>query len=217
MDQRGVYNLLFAGVGGQGTLLAAEVTALAAVRAGYDVKQTEVHGVSQRGGSVETHLRYGGRVWSPTVMPGEADVVIGLEKLEALRFASFAHPERGVVLANDYEVVPGSVANAAEHYPHHAFDFLRDKGYRLLILPASSLAREHGDGRMANMVLTGALSTLLSIPHDVWLETLDARIPQKYRQANLAAFASGRKAVAGQAAHAPLAAFPAVSPRRELR
>ena len=193
MDDARVYNLLFAGVGGQGALLAAEVTALAAVRSGYDVKQTEVHGVSQRGGSVETHLRFGQRVWSPIVTPGQADVVIGLEKLEALRFAVFAHPTQGTILANDYEVIPGSVLNAAERYPHNALDFLQRKGYRVLVLPASAMARELGDGRMANIVLTGALSTLLPISHEVWLDTLQSRIPEKYRQANLRAFAAGRQ------------------------
>ena len=193
MDNGKVYNLLFAGVGGQGALLAAEVTALAAVRSGYDVKQTEVHGVSQRGGSVETHLRFGPRVWSPIVTPGQADVVIGLEKLEALRFAVFAHPTQGTILANDYEVIPGSVLNAAERYPHNALDFLQRKGYRVLVLPASAMARELGDGRMANIVLTGALSTLLPISHEVWLDTLQSRIPEKHRQANLRAFAAGRQ------------------------
>jgi indolepyruvate ferredoxin oxidoreductase beta subunit len=191
-----IYNLLFAGVGGQGILLAAEVTALAAVQAGFDVKQTEVHGVSQRGGSVETHLRFGPSVWSPIVSPGQADVVLALEKLEALRFATFLHPERGVLIANDHELIPGSVAGAAERYPHHAFDFLRGKGFRLVVLPASSMARDLGDGRMANMVLTGALSTLLPIPPDIWLETLHARIPEAVRPANLRAFEAGRYALA---------------------
>ena len=199
MDDDRIYNLLIAGVGGQGALFAAEVTALAAARTGFDVKQTEVHGVSQRGGSVETHLRFGAQVWSPIVTPGEADVVLGLEKLEALRFASFLHPERGLLLANDYEVIPGSVTGADESYPHHAFEFLRGKGLRLIVLPASTMARDLGDGRMANIVLTGALSTLLPIPHEVWLDTLRARLPEKYRSANLQAFAAGRQAVGERA------------------
>ena len=199
MDDDRIYNLLIAGVGGQGALFAAEVTALAAVRAGFDVKQTEVHGVSQRGGSVETHLRFGAQVWSPIVTPGEADVVFGLEKLEALRFASFLHPERGLLLANDFEVIPGSVTGADESYPHHAFEFLRGKGLRLIVLPASTMARDLGDGRMANIVLTGALSALLPIPHEVWLDTLRARLPEKYRSANLQAFAAGRQAVGERA------------------
>ena len=102
-----IVSLMFAGVGGQGSLLAAELTSIAASHAGYDVKQTEVHGVSQRGGSVETHVRFGDKVFSPIVSPGEARVVVALEKLEALRFAHFIKPKTGLLLVNDFEIVPG--------------------------------------------------------------------------------------------------------------
>ena len=216
-------NLIFAGVGGQGVLLIAELTALAAVRAGYDVKQTEVHGVSQRGGSVESHVRFGLEVHSPLVQRGQADVVVGLEKLEGLRYASYLRmaaarsrgPLRvadsrwpiaaegqpsptsrrpsaeGILLVNDYEIIPGSVANAAEHYPHHALDFLRDKGVAVLALPASERANDLGDGRMANMILLGALAALLDLPDGVWPETLRARLPARRVDANWRAFQVG--------------------------
>jgi len=106
-----VFSLMFAGVGGQGSLLIADITSLAAVQAGYDVKQTEVHGVSQRGGSVETHVRFGKQVYSPLVTPGRADAVISLEKLEALRFAHYIRPN-GVIIVNDYELEPASIGAA---------------------------------------------------------------------------------------------------------
>ncbi len=188
-------NLIFAGVGGQGVLLIAELTAQTAVRAGYDVKQTEVHGVSQRGGSVESHVRFGdaNTVYSPLVRAGQADVVIGLEKLEALRYADFLNPATGSLLVNDHEIIPGSVANAAEKYPHHAMDFLRHKGLRVVELPASRCAKDLGDGRMANVIMVGALSALLALPEDDWLETLKERIPAKHREANLRAFQVGRR------------------------
>jgi len=213
-------NLIFAGVGGQGVLLIAELTALTAVRAGHDVKQTEVHGVSQRGGSVESHVRFGPEVHSPLVMRGQADVVVGLEKLEGLRYADYLRPsppapsrstpeglpsgssltgEGGVLLVNDHEIIPGSVANAAERYPHHALDFLRDKGVRVIALPASQCAKDLGDGRMANMILLGALSTLLNLSDEAWRETLPARLPAKYLEANLRAFETGRELVAERA------------------
>jgi indolepyruvate ferredoxin oxidoreductase beta subunit len=192
------YSILFAGVGGQGALLAAEITALTAVQAGHDVKQTEVHGVSQRGGSVETHVRFGASVWSPVVTPGKADLVIGLEKLEALRFAHFAHPTEGVVLVNDYEIIPGSVENAKEIYPHDAIDFLKTQGHDIIVLPASEIARDLGDGRMANTVMIGAMSTLLPIKERAWLDTLNERLPKRYLQPNLEAFSSGREAMAGR-------------------
>ncbi|MDH5507872.1 MAG: 2-oxoacid:acceptor oxidoreductase family protein, partial [Anaerolineae bacterium] len=127
-----ITNLMFAGVGGQGSLLIAELTSLAATHAGYDIKQTEVHGVSQRGGSVETHVRFGDKVYSPVVTPGEAHAVLALEKLEALRFAHFVNPESGTILVNDYEIVPASVAGANESYPRHTTDYLRGKGFRVI-------------------------------------------------------------------------------------
>ncbi|MEK6573371.1 MAG: indolepyruvate oxidoreductase subunit beta [Chloroflexota bacterium] len=129
-------NLIFAGVGGQGVLLIAELTARAAVRAGFDVKQTEVHGVSQRGGSVESHVRFGSTVYSPLVIAGQADVVVGLEKLEGLRYASFVNRQGGTLLVNDHEIIPGSVAGAAEKYPHHLIEFLCGKGLNVVALSA---------------------------------------------------------------------------------
>jgi indolepyruvate ferredoxin oxidoreductase beta subunit len=193
-EKNKTYSILFAGVGGQGVLLAAEVTALAAVRAGYEVKQTEVHGVSQRGGSVETHVRFGGQVWSPVVTAGRADVVVGLEKLEALRFGHYADPKHGVILANDFEIIPGSIADAEQAYPHQAFEFLQKKKYRLLPLRASQIARDLGDARMANVVMIGAMSKWLPILEEHWLEILRHRIPERFREANLKAFSAGQDA-----------------------
>ncbi len=186
------YNLMFAGVGGQGSLLIAELTSMAASLAGFDVKQTEVHGVSQRGGSVETHVRFGEKIYSPIVTPGEADAVIGLEKLEALRFAHYANLETGVVLVNDHEIIPGSVSGAEETYPHEAIDHLREKGYDVLVLSATQMAHALGDGRMANVVMLGALSTRLSIPKEVWQKAMRTRLPSRYLEGNLKAFEAGR-------------------------
>jgi len=199
----GTTSIVFAGVGGQGVLLIAEMTALAAARAGFDVKQTEVHGVSQRGGSVESHVRFGQAVYSPLVMSGQADVVIGLEKLEALRFAHFVRlpangtdgeqVRGGVLIVNDHEIVPGSVVGAADKYPYRAIDVLREKGLRLMALPASQSARDLGDGRMANVVVLGAMSTLLpQVPQEVWMATLNERTPEKSRALNMQAFETGR-------------------------
>ncbi|GMR11798.1 MAG: indolepyruvate oxidoreductase subunit beta [Anaerolineae bacterium] len=185
------HNILFAGVGGQGVLLAAEITALAAVHSGYDVKQTEVHGVSQRGGSVETHVRFGEKVWSPIVTPGKTDVIVGLEKLEALRFAHYAQPTTGVIMVNDHEIVPGSVKDADEIYPHDAIERMRQIGCVVLPMEASRVARDLGDGRMANVVMLGAMASFLPITEEVWLETLNRRLPEKYREPNLKAFTAG--------------------------
>ena len=186
-------SLMFAGVGGQGSLLIAELTSLAAVSAGYDTKQTEVHGVSQRGGSVETHVRFGEKVHSPIVTPGEALAVIGLEKLEALRFAHYVDPKNGTVLVNDHELIPGSVVNAEKIYPHETIEFFKSKGLHVIALPASKIARELGDGRMANVVLLGALSTLLPVQQEIWEKTLRLRIPARFLDGNLKSFQAGRE------------------------
>lgn len=191
------YNLMFTGVGGQGSLLMAELTSLAATHAGYDVKQTEVHGVSQRGGSVETHVRFGDVIHSPVVTPGEADAVIGLEKLEALRFGHFVNPVDGVILVNDYEIIPASVAGAEELYPHEVIDYLRAKDLRVVTVPASQISRDLGDGRMANVVMLGVLSAFLPIEAEIWEKTLRLRIPRKYLDGNLKAFAEGKGLIKG--------------------
>lgn len=206
-DASQTVNLIFAGVGGQGVLLIAELAAETALRAGHDVKQTEVHGVSQRGGSVESHVRFGAEIHSPLVMAGEADVVVGLEKLEALRFAHALRgaptgapdpaPNRsgsaaGVLLVNDHEIIPASVVDAVDRYPHHAVEFLLDRGVPVIRLPASRWARDLGDGRMANLVMLGALSALLTLPQELWAEQLQQRLPEKIREANLRAFTQGR-------------------------
>ncbi len=191
-----VYNLMFAGVGGQGSLLSAELTSIAATQAGFDVKQTEVHGVSQRGGSVETHVRFGARVYSPVITPGEADAVIGLEKLEALRFAHYVTPGPGLILVNDFEVIPGSIPNAEELYPSESIEFLRGKGLQVVALPASEIARDLGDGRMANVVLLGALSQYLPIAPETWHKALRVRLPPRYLEGNMQAFSAGIACIA---------------------
>jgi indolepyruvate ferredoxin oxidoreductase beta subunit len=188
-----VYNLLFAGVGGQGSLLVAELTSIAATHAGYDVKQTEVHGVSQRGGSVETHVRFGEKIFSPIITPGEADALVALEKLEALRFAHYIEPTTGAILVNDFEVIPGSVSGAEDAYPHESIAFLRERGLTVYSLPATDIAHDLGDGRMANVVMIGALSTLLSIPAASWNKALSIRLPARYLENNLRAFESGKR------------------------
>ncbi len=189
------YSLMFAGVGGQGSLLIAEITSLAAVSAGYDTKQTEVHGVSQRGGSVETHVRFDqvAKVHSPIITPGEAFAVIGLEKLEALRFAHYVDPKNGTIFINDHELIPASVADAEKIYPHETVEYLKSMGLRVIVLPASKMARDLGDGRMANVVLLGALSTILPIPQDLWEKTIKLRIPAKYLEGNLKAYQAGKE------------------------
>lgn len=191
-EEEKIWSIVFSGVGGQGVILITEISALAAVKNGYDVKQTEVHGVSQRGGSVETQVRFGVQVWSPVVTPGTADIVVGLEALEGLRSAHYADTETGVILLNEHKIVPASVENAEQMYPSNPAELLIQKGYQVIQLPATKIAHELGDGRMANVVMIGRLSTLLPIPQEIWLDTLKKRIPLKYLDPNLKAFEAGR-------------------------
>lgn len=190
-----IYNLMFAGVGGQGSLLIAELTSIAATDADFDVKQTEVHGVSQRGGSVESHVRFGKKIYSPIVTPGEADVVLALELLEALRFAHFVKKGEGIILVNDHKIVPGSVSGAEDLYPHEAIAFLKDKNMNVKLIPATKIAHELGDGRMANVVMLGALSTLVQIPEQSWKKALKLRLPPRFLEGNKKAFAAGKQII----------------------
>lgn len=183
-------NVLLAGVGGQGVVLAAEILALAAANSGFDVLQGEVHGVAQRGGIVHSHVRYGPVVHSPLARVGEVDVLVGLEKLEALRFAHFVKPG-GVIVVNEEEIPPVRFSNDNRPYPSEAADFLRGKGFHVVEVPATERATALGEHRAANVVLLGVLSRYLDIPREIWDKTLVERIPKRFLEINQRAFAEG--------------------------
>jgi indolepyruvate ferredoxin oxidoreductase beta subunit len=185
-----VTNVLIAGVGGQGAILASELLAMAAMAAGYDVKQGEFHGVAQRGGSVFSHVRFGERVYSPMAPRGSVDYMLALEQLEALRYAHFVKPA-GTVLVNDHRVEPIRVADERP-YPDHGIDFLRQQGFNVVVLEATKTALELGNHQAANVVLLGALSALLGIPAEVWPQVLQNRIPERALELNQRAFNAGR-------------------------
>jgi indolepyruvate ferredoxin oxidoreductase beta subunit len=186
-----VTNVLIAGVGGQGAVLASELLALAALAAGHDVKQGEFHGVAQRGGAVFSHVRFGDRVYSPMAPRGTVDYLLALEKLEALRYAHFVKPG-GTIIVNDHKVEPIRVADDRP-YPEEAVDFLEGKGFNVVVVKATEKAVELGNHRAANVVLLGALSGSLDIPQETWESTLQERIPEKLLALNQQAFAAGRQ------------------------
>jgi len=187
-------NVLMAGVGGQGVLLASETLALAALAEGLEAKQSEVHGVAQRGGSVVSHVRFGARVHSPLARCGEVDFLYALERLEALRYAHYLKPG-GVVMMDDRVVKPIQLPGAGEKpYPEGVDEFLRGKGYDVHVVPALDRAVELGDKRAANVVLLGALSVHLSISDPSWRAAFDERFPQRVRDLNDRAFALGKEA-----------------------
>lgn len=192
------YNFLLAGVGGQGTILASNVLAEVGLAAGYDVKKSEVHGMAQRGGSVNTHVRWDAeQVHSPLIGLGEADILLVFEEAEALRYASFLKPG-GVAVVNQHTIRPITVTSGGAHYPDE--DELRGvyRGLtdRLTLVPGTTLARELGNLRVANVILIGALSTFLDVPAETWLEVIESRVPPKYVELNRRAFLRGREKVA---------------------
>jgi indolepyruvate ferredoxin oxidoreductase beta subunit len=189
-----VTNVLIAGVGGQGAILASELLALAALADDRDVKQGEFHGVAQRGGAVFSHVRFGDRVHSPMTRKGEVDYFLALEKLESLRYGHFVRPG-GTIIANDHSVEPVRMADQRP-YPDEAFDFLEGKGFEVVVVPATGKAIELGNHRAANVVMLGALATRLDIPREVWLATLEERIPDQLLELNRQAFAAGEELAA---------------------
>jgi indolepyruvate ferredoxin oxidoreductase beta subunit len=186
-----VTNVLIAGVGGQGAVLASELLALAAIAAGHDVKQGEFHGVAQRGGAVFSHVRFGDRVYSPMAPRGDVDYLLAMEKLEALRYAHFVKPG-GTIIVNDQKIEPIRVADKRP-YPDEAIDFLASKGFNVMVIKATDKAVELGNHRAANVVLLGALSGSLDIRQETWESTLRERIPEKLLALNRQAFAAGRQ------------------------
>lgn len=194
-------NILLVGVGGQGVVLAAELLALAAIEAGYDVKQTEVHGVAQRGGAVSSHVRIGPKVFSPLTKPGEVDILLALEKLEALRYAHHLK-DSGKAIVNDHEIDPIRFPGDERPYPKEAIDFLKGKGLRVIPVAATTKAIELGNRRVANVILLGVLSQFLDIPNEAWDRTLEGRIPQRFLEINRRAFARGRELAEEARAHA---------------
>ncbi len=192
MKQSG--NILFSGVGGQGILLASELTAYAQLDAGFDVKKSEVHGMAQRGGSVEAHLRYGGRVYSPLIEPGTADILVAFEILEAARYLPYLHKDSAVVV-NTQKILPPAVAMGKAVYPDDILDELTSRGINVVALDASAVAREVGELRTANVAMVGAMSNFLSVNKQVFLDVIDTRVKEAFRDVNKKAFEAGRELV----------------------
>jgi indolepyruvate ferredoxin oxidoreductase beta subunit len=186
-------NILFSGVGGQGILLASEITAYSLLAAGYDAKKSEVHGMAQRGGSVTAQLRYGKKVWSPLIEPGCADIQVAFEMMEAVRYVGSLHAG-STVIVNTQRILPPAVATGQTAYPEHILDHLTALGIRVVPVDAFELARQIGEVRTANVVMVGVLSVFLPVKAAVFAEVIRTRVPERFRDVNLKAFEAGRKA-----------------------
>jgi indolepyruvate ferredoxin oxidoreductase, beta subunit len=185
-----VTNILIVGVGGQGILLSANILAILLVENGFDVKQAEVHGMSQRGGSVHSMVRYGTEVTSPMISRGEADYMLAYEELEALRWAPFVRLS-GTVIVNKQRVAPSPVALGAAAYPEDPLGRLKETFNNTKIVEANALAKEAGNIRAANIAMLGVLAAQLPFDKEKWIETITRRVPEKTLAVNLQAFSAG--------------------------
>lgn len=186
-----VTNILLVGVGGQGILLASEILSEAFMQAGYDVKKSEIHGMSQRGGSVVSHVRYGKEVHSPIVPEGEGDILFGFEIMETYRSLPLLKSGASVV-ANDLCIQPPSVLLGQETYPTDLPGKIAALFPKFLLVDGQGLAAEAGNVRAANTVLLGAVSKRLDIADDCWIKALEKMVPRKALEVNLKAFHLGR-------------------------
>lgn len=183
-----VKNILIVGVGGQGNLAASHILANAALLSGYDVKVAETHGMSQRGGSVFSMVRYGPKVFSPLIPEGKADLLVSLELMEGLRWLHYLAEDSKAVVSTEKRPITGT-----EAYPKNAREIYREKTDTVFI-PAVDLAEQAGISRAANVVMLGAISTLLEgINEDVWREAIARRFKKKHVEKNIEAFLKGRE------------------------
>ncbi|KAA3649689.1 MAG: indolepyruvate oxidoreductase subunit beta [Proteobacteria bacterium] len=196
-----ITNILVCGIGGQGVMTATEILAEAALSLGFDVKKTEVAGMSQRGGVVTSHLRFGARVLSPQIAPGEADLLVGFEAAEALRWAHMLRPG-ATVLTNVGRIVPPVVNSGRFDYPDDPIAQMTALGLTVHAFDATAIALELGEIRLGNTVMLGAMTDHLPFPDDVLEQAVLARFARRKPQLlelNRAAFARGRAAVAAAA------------------
>jgi indolepyruvate ferredoxin oxidoreductase beta subunit len=183
-------NILIVGVGGQGTLLASRLLGNVAMNTGKDVKVSEVHGMSQRGGSVVTYVRYGQNLYSPLIEKGEADYILAFELLEALRYADYIKPD-GKIIVNTQKIMPMPVIIGTEEYPQQILEKLRGICPDVLSLDALTLAQQSGSTKAVNTVLMGVLAKYLDFSMEEWLSAIDKVVPKRFTAMNKDAFKKG--------------------------
>ena len=183
-------SIMIVGVGGQGTLLASRLLGNALISQGYDVKISEVHGMSQRGGSVVTYVKYGSSVDSPIIEKGEADIILSFEELEAARWLPYLSTT-GKIIVNTQRIDPMPVITGVAEYPSGIIDSLRSAGADVVAVDALRIALEAGNAKAVNVALIGVMAKSTDIPFDVWINTIKTTVPEKFLQLNLKAFDLG--------------------------
>ena len=186
-------NIMIVGVGGQGSLLASKLLGRLLLTRGYDIKVSEVHGMSQRGGSVVTYVRFGDKVYSPVIDKGQADFIVSFELLEAARWTEYLKPG-GKLITNTQQINPMPVIIGAAEYPENLVEKMLAAGIDLDAIDALSLAEQAGSSKAVNLVLMGRLSTYFDIPEEEWLQTIETSVPEKFLEMNKKAFTLGANA-----------------------
>ena len=186
-------NIMIVGVGGQGTLLASKLLGRLLLGKGYDVKVSEVHGMSQRGGSVVTYVRWGEKVFSPIIDRGQADCILSFELLEAARYTEYLKPE-GRIIVNSQQINPMPVIAGMAEYPENLEQTMKAAGINVDALDALSLAQEAGSSKAVNLVLMGRLSRHFDFTQEEWMEAIEQSVPPKFLEMNKKAFELGRSA-----------------------
>ncbi len=188
-------SVILVGVGGQGAILTAKILINGVMSKGYDVKMSEVHGMSQRGGSVSTQVHFGDKVYAPVIGKGEADILVAFEKMEAVRYAEFLKPD-GIAVINDYALPSASTAAGLCEYPEGCVEAMRE-AFTCHVLDASSIAQSLGNAKCMNVVLFGAMTKALGLNDIDWEQVIRETVPAKFINLNLRAYTAGREAVAG--------------------
>ncbi len=184
-------NIMIVGVGGQGSLLASKLLGHLLLTEGFDVKVSEVHGMSQRGGSVVTYVRFGDKVYSPIIDRGEADFIVSFEQMEAARYLPYLK-EGGHIVTNTQKIDPMPVITGAAKYPENLIEKLEEKGAVVDAMDCLTLAEQAGSSKAVNIVLMGRLSKYFDIPPEKWQQAIETLVPEKLREVNLKAFELGR-------------------------
>jgi indolepyruvate ferredoxin oxidoreductase beta subunit len=187
-------NVLVAGVGGQGVILASDIMCEVFMEAGYDVKKSEIHGMAMRGGIVTSHFRFGKKVYSPLIKEGEVDILFAFEQLEGLRWINHVRPS-GKILMNDNKVNPPAVNLGEMDYPKNIPETIQSKFKDFYLVKGTEIALQAGDVRAANVVLLGAMSKLFTIQDSLWLDTILGHLPPKVHDLNRKAFAAGKEQI----------------------
>jgi len=186
-----VTNILMVGVGGQGVILASEIVAEVMMRAGFDVKKSEVHGMAQRGGMVNSHISFGSKVYSPVIKKGEADILFSFEQLETLRFTEYLVDDPVILIAGQ-KILPPSVTAGNEVYPSDIPGCLSERYPRVELVDSIEIAVKAGNIKTSNIALLGALSKHFNLPMHLWEETISLFVPPDFLDVNLKAFSMGR-------------------------